>query len=216
MRDAVAYSKNAATVRLLEEIGVASVKETIKDLGIDADIEDNLSIALGSSNITLLELVKGFAAFANGGSRIKPIFVRRVVEQNGTVLEENAPQKERVLSEGVAASMNILLKGPVQYGTAKGASSIGYPVAGKTGTTSNYYDALFIGYSPHVATGVWVGFDARTSLGKGESGGRVCLPIWMNFMASVLGRFPADDFVTEPVTVTPPTDRVMGDPNNPY
>jgi len=216
MRDAVAYSKNAATVRLLEEIGVASVKETIKDLGIDADIEDNLSIALGSSNITLLELVKGFAAFANGGSRIKPIFVRRVVEQNGTVLEENAPQKERVLSEAVAASMNILLKGPVQYGTAKGASSIGYPVAGKTGTTSNYYDALFIGYSPHVATGVWVGFDARTSLGKGESGGRVCLPIWMNFMASVLGRFPADDFVTEPATVTPPTDRVMGDPNNPY
>ncbi|HOD75084.1 MAG TPA: penicillin-binding transpeptidase domain-containing protein, partial [Syntrophorhabdaceae bacterium] len=194
MRDAIAYSKNAATVRLLEEIGIGPVKETIRDIGIEADIEDNLSIALGSSNITLLELVKGFAAFANGGYRIKPIFVRRIVDQDGTVLEENAALKERALPEEVASSMNILLKGPVQYGTAKGASSIGYPVAGKTGTTSNYYDALFVGYSPHVATGVWVGFDARASLGKGESGGRVCLPIWMSFMGSVLGRFPGGDF----------------------
>ncbi len=205
MRDAVAYSKNAATVRLLEEIGVSSVKETVKDLGIDADVPNNLSIALGSSNITLLELVKGFAAFANGGSRIKPIFVRRVIEMNGNVLEETVIQKERALPEDVAASMNILLKGPVQYGTAKGASALGYPIAGKTGTTSNYYDALFVGYSPHIATGVWVGFDARTSLGKGESGGRVCLPIWMNYMGSALRRFPPDDF-PETYSTPAPTD----------
>ncbi len=194
IRDAVAYSKNAATVRLLEEIGIAPVKETIKDLGIETHIEDNLSIALGSSNITLLELVKGFAVFANGGSRIKPLFIRKVVDQAGTVLEENVVQKERAIPENVAAEMNILLKGPVQYGTARGASGVGYPVAGKTGTTSNYYDALFVGYSPNIATGVWVGFDERTSLGKGESGARVCLPIWMSFMRSVLGRFPANDF----------------------
>lgn len=194
IRDAVAYSKNAATVRLLEEIGIAPVKETIRDLGIETNIEDNLSIALGSTNITLLELIKGFAAFANGGYRIKPIFIRKVVDQTGKILEENDVQKERALPENVAAEMNILLKGPVQYGTARGASGIGYPVAGKTGTTSNYYDALFVGYSPHVATGVWVGFDARTSLGKGESGARVCLPIWMSYMGSALRRFPADDF----------------------
>ena len=215
MRDAVAYSKNAATVRLLEEIGIPAVKETIRDIGIEAEVEDNLSIALGSSNITLLELVKGFAAFANGGSRIKPIFIRKIVDQNGTVLEENVVQKERALTEEVASSMNILLKGPVQYGTAKGVSNMGYPVAGKTGTTSNYYDALFVGYSPHVATGVWVGFDARTSLGKGESGARVCLPIWMTFMGSALRRFPADDF---PEVSTVPSS-LMGEPsspNNPY
>jgi penicillin-binding protein 1A len=223
MRDAIAYSKNAATVRLLEEIGVSSVKETVKDLGIDADVPNNLSIALGSSNITLLELVKGFSAFANGGSRIKPIFVRRVVEMNGSVLEDTVIQKERALSEEVAASMNILLKGPVQYGTAKGASALGYPIAGKTGTTSNYYDALFVGYSPHIATGVWVGFDARTSLGKGESGGRVCLPIWMNYMGSALRHFPPDDFaVTHPVPADPSaplTRPTPGEPesrNNPY
>ncbi len=214
IRDAVAYSKNAATVRLLEEIGIAPVKETIRDLGIETHIEDNLSIALGSSNITLVELVKGFAAFANGGSRVKPIFIRKVVDRDGTVLEENGVQKERAIPENVAAAMNMLLKGPVQYGTAKGASAVGYPVAGKTGTTSNYYDALFVGYSPHVATGVWVGFDARTSLGRGESGARVCLPIWMSFMSSVLGRFPADDFA-QPFTPPPPAPE-QDNRNHPY
>ena len=86
--------------------------------------------------------------------------------------------------------MNVLLKGPTEYGTAKGASRLGYPVAGKTGTTSNYYDALFIGYSPHIITGVWVGFDTRTSLGEKESGARVCLPIWMSFMGTALRRYP--------------------------
>jgi penicillin-binding protein 1A len=194
IRDAVAYSKNAATVRLLEQIGVGSVKETMKELGLNVEIEDNLSIALGTSNLTLLDLVKGFAVFANGGYRVKPVFVKRIIDNEGNVLEENPVEKERAIADDIAAKMNVLLKGPTEYGTAKGASKMGYPVAGKTGTTSNYYDALFIGYSPHIATAVWVGFDARTSLGKGESGARVCLPIWMSFMGSALRRYPPDDF----------------------
>jgi len=194
MRDAVAYSKNAATVRLLEEVGVSAVKEVMTDLGIDANVPHELAIALGSSNLTLLDLVKGYAAFANGGFRVKPFAVLRVVDANGTVLEENREQKVRALSEDVAYKMNVLLKGPTEYGTAKGASRLGYPVAGKTGTTSNYYDALFIGYSPHVITGVWVGFDTRTSLGEKESGARVCLPIWMSFMGTALRRYPPEDF----------------------
>jgi penicillin-binding protein 1A len=147
--------------------------------------------------------VKGFSAFANGGNRIKPIFVRRIVDRQGNVLEENNVQKERAITADVAAKMNMLLKGPVEYGTAKGASRLGYPIAGKTGTTSNYYDALFVGYSPHIATGVWVGFDARTSLGKGESGARVCLPIWMSFMGSALHRYPPDDFPDIDVNTEP-------------
>jgi penicillin-binding protein 1A len=195
IRDAIAYSKNAATVRLLEDVGISAVKETMTELGIDAPLENNLSIALGTSGLTLLDLVKGFSAFANGGSRIRPIFIRRIEDMQGNVLEENSIQKERAIPQDLAAKMNFLLKGPVEYGTAKGiASRLGYPIAGKTGTTSNYYDALFIGYSPHIATGVWVGFDERSSLGKGESGARVCLPIWMSFMGSALGRFPPDDF----------------------
>jgi penicillin-binding protein 1A len=195
IKDAIAYSKNAATVRLLEDVGISALKETVKELGIDAELEDNLSIALGTSGLTLLDLVKGFSAFANGGNRIKPLFVRRIEDNQGNVLEENGVQKERAIPEDIAAKMNMLLKGPTDYGTAKGvSSSLGYPVAGKTGTTSNYYDALFIGYSPHIATGVWVGFDERTSLGKGESGARVCLPIWMTFMGSALHRYAPDDF----------------------
>ncbi|MCX8110743.1 MAG: PBP1A family penicillin-binding protein [Syntrophorhabdaceae bacterium] len=194
VKDAVAYSKNAATVQLLEAVGIGSVKETVKELGIDADLPDNLSIALGTSNLSLLELLKGFSAFANGGYRIKPIFIRKIEDLESNVLEENNIEKQRVIDEDIAYKMNMLLKGPVEYGTAKGATRIGYPIAGKTGTTSNYYDALFIGYSPHIATGVWVGFDARTSLGKGESGARVCLPIWMSFMGSAVRRYPPDDF----------------------
>jgi penicillin-binding protein 1A len=194
MRDAVAHSKNAATVRLLEEIGVSAVKEVMVDLGIDADLPHELAIALGTSNLTLLDLVKGYSAFANGGFRVKPIAVMKVVDADGTVLEENKEEKARAISEDVAYKMNVLLKGPTEYGTAKGASRLGYPVAGKTGTTSNYYDALFIGYSPHIITGVWVGFDTRTSLGEKESGARVCLPIWMSFMGTALRRYPPDDF----------------------
>jgi penicillin-binding protein 1A len=189
------YSSGLGKTCLLEGVGISALKETVKELGIDADLEDNLSIALGTSGLTLLDLVKGFSAFANGGSRVKPLFVRRIEDNQGNVLEENNIQKERAIPEDIAAKMNMLLKGPTDYGTAKGVSSkLGYPVAGKTGTTSNYYDALFVGYSPHIATGVWVGFDARTSLGKGESGARVCLPVWMSFMGSALRRYAPDDF----------------------
>jgi penicillin-binding protein 1A len=202
IKDAVAYSKNAATVRLLEDVGVSAVKEIMGDLGIDVEIPNNLSIALGTSNMTLLDLVKGYSAFANGGYRVKPVFIVKVIDQDGTILEENGTEKQQAIPEEIARKMNFLLKGPVEYGTAKGATKIGFPIAGKTGTTSNYYDALFMGYSPHIATGVWVGFDSRTTLGKGESGARVCLPIWMSFMGSALRRYPADDFgkANEPFT----------------
>ena len=208
IKDAVAYSKNAATVSLLQDVGINAVKETIAELGINTELPNNLSIALGSSNLTLLDLVKGFSAFANGGYRIKPIMIRKIVDSENNVLEENGIEKHRALPEEIAQKMNILLKGPVEYGTAKGASRIGFAVAGKTGTTSNYYDALFVGYSPHIATGVWVGFDARTTLGKGESGARVCLPIWMNFMASALRRYPSIDFgaQSEPVATGHPEE----------
>ena len=219
IRDAVAYSKNAATVRLLEDVGVGPVKEGLKELGIEAEVENNLSIALGSSSMTLLDLVKGFAAFANGGYRIKPLFIKRIEDSHGEVLEENGIDKTRAIPEEIALKMDQLLKGPVEYGTAKGvASRLGYPLAGKTGTTSNYYDALFVGFSPHIATGVWVGFDTRTSLGKGESGGRVCLPIWMHFMGSALKRWPVEDFGSwhafEPVT-TPATPDGLPAPQSP-
>ena len=194
LRDALAFSKNAATVRLLEDVGIPAVRKVLDDLGIDDDIPNDLSIALGTANMTLVDLVKGFCAFANGGERVKPIFVKRIEDASGNVLEEAQPDVARAIDGELAFKMNTLLKGVTTYGTAKEASRLGYPVAGKTGTTSSFFDALFVGYSPYVCTGVWVGFDQRTSLGKKESGGRVALPIWMNFMASALTRYPADDF----------------------
>jgi penicillin-binding protein 1A len=194
LRDAIAYSKNAATVRLLDDVGIGAVRKVLSDLGIDNDIENDLSIALGTSNVTLVDLVKGFSAFANGGQRVRPVIIRRIVDTHGEVLEDNGPISQKAMEADIASKMNVLLKGVTTYGTAKEASRLGYPVAGKTGTTTSYFDALFVGYSPFICTGVWVGFDQRTSLGKAESGGRAALPIWMNFMASALRRYPPDDF----------------------
>jgi penicillin-binding protein 1A len=209
LREAIAHSKNAATVRLLEDIGVPAVRKAINQLGIDLEVENDLSIALGTSNLTLLDLVKGFSVFASGGSRAKPMLVRKIEDISGNVLEVNQSEKTRGIDSELAFKMNMLLKGVTSYGTAKEASRLGYPVAGKTGTTNNFFDALFVGYSPHICAGVWVGFDHRTSLGKAESGGRVALPIWMNFMASALGRYPSDDFAL-PAPPVPPA--VPGDP----
>jgi penicillin-binding protein 1A len=211
LKDAIAYSKNAATVRLLEEVGIDAVRRAVESLGISADIENDLSIALGTSNLSLLDLVKGFAVFANGGYRVQPLFIRRIVDEKGDVLENNEPQKSRAIPAEVAYKMNLLLRGVTTYGTAKEASRLGYPVAGKTGTTSSFYDALFVGYSPHLCTGVWVGFDSRVSLGKAESGGRVSLPIWMNFMAGALRRYPPDDFAAP----APPAPPAPVEPENP-
>ena len=219
LADAIAYSKNAATVRLLEEVGVGSVKKVLRDLGIDEEVEDDLSIALGTSNLTLLDLVKGFSAFANGGIRLKPMMLRRIEDDHGNVMEEHGPEKASVIDGVVAFKMNALLKGVTTYGTAKAASRLGYPVAGKTGTTNSFYDALFVGYSPHLCTGVWVGFDQRTSLGKAETGGRVALPIWMRFMATALQRFPPDDFAppAPPAPAPPPeTPAAPGPPKPGY
>jgi penicillin-binding protein 1A len=205
LSDAIAYSKNAATVRLLEDVGVESVRRALESVGIAVDIENDLSIALGTSNLTLLDLVKGFSVFANGGYRVQPLFIRRVEDEKGEILENNESQKMRAIPAETAYNMNKLLQGVTTYGTAKEASRLGYPVAGKTGTTNSFYDALFVGYSPHICTGVWVGFDTRSSLGKAESGGRVSLPIWMNFMGGALRHYPPDDFVapSPPVPVEP-------------
>ena len=150
---------------------------------------------------------------------MKPIMLRRIEDDQGNVLEEHGPEKASVIDGLVAFKMNTLLKGVTTYGTGKAASRLGYPVAGKTGTTNSFYDALFVGYSPHLCTGVWVGFDQRTSLGKAESGGRVALPIWMRFMATALQRFPPDDFAppAPPAPAPPPeTPTAPGTPRPGY
>jgi len=203
-RNALAHSRNVVTVKILEDIGVGYVLKFIKNLGIESPVKRDLSVALGTSGVSMLEMTSAFAVFANGGERVKPIFIKKIVTMKGEVLEENTPYiemneeeeetpetpspilKERVISPQNAFIMTHLLQGVVQHGTGQRAKVLGRPIAGKTGTSSDYSDAWFIGYTPSLLTGVWVGIDDKTSLGINETGARAALPIWISFMDQAL------------------------------
>ena len=211
-RNALAHSRNVVTVKILEDIGVGYALKFIKRLGIESPIKRDLSIALGTSGVSMPELTSAFAVFANGGERVKPIFIKKIVTMEGEVLEENTPYiemeekeeeedtseapspvlKERVISPQNAFIMTHLLQGVVQHGTGQRAKVLGRPVAGKTGTSSDYSDAWFIGYTPSLLAAVWVGFDDKTSLGKNETGARAALPIWISFMDKALRNTPVE------------------------
>jgi penicillin-binding protein 1A len=211
-RNALAHSRNVVTVKILEDIGVGYALKFIKRLGIESPVKRDLSIALGTSGVSMPELASAFAVFANGGERVKPIFFKKIVTMEGEVLEENTPYvemeekeeeeeiskasapvpKERVISPQNAFIMTHLLEGVVQHGTGQRAKALGRPVAGKTGTSSDYSDAWFIGYTPSLLAGVWVGFDDKTSLGKNETGARAALPIWISFMDRALRNTPVE------------------------
>jgi penicillin-binding protein 1A len=211
-RNALAHSRNVVTVKILEDIGVGYALQFMKRLGIESPVKRDLSIALGTSGVSMMELTSAFAVFANGGERIKPIFIKKIVTMKGEVLEENTPYiemeekeeeeempktpspalKEQVISPQNAFIMTHLLQGVVQHGTGQRAKALGRPVAGKTGTSSDYSDAWFIGYSPSLLAGVWVGFDDKTSLGKNETGARAALPIWISFMSQALKNTPIE------------------------
>jgi len=217
-RNALAHSRNVVTVKILEDIGVGYILKFAKKLGIESPIKRDLSVALGTSGVSVLELTDAFGVFANGGERVKPIFIKKIVTLKDEVLEENYPYveleekedeednsefsyptvRERVLSPQNAFLMTHLLQGVVQHGTGRRAKVLGRPIAGKTGTSSDYTDAWFIGYTPSVLTAVWVGFDDKTSLGKDETGARAALPIWISFMSKALENVPSEDFTVPP------------------
>ena len=221
-RNALAHSRNVVTVKILEDIGLGYALKFIKKLGIESPIKRDLSIALGTSGVSMLELTQAFAVFADGGERIKPIFIKKIVTMKGEVIEENYPYveleekeddeetpdspslvpKERVISPQSAFIMTHLLEGVVQHGTGQRAKVLGRPIAGKTGTSSDYVDAWFIGYTPSLLTSVWVGFDDKTSLGKDETGARAALPIWVSFMSQALKDTSIENFkVPEGITL---------------
>ena len=224
-RNALAHSRNVVTVKILEDIGIGYALKFTKRLGIESPVKRNLSIALGTSDVSMLEIVSAFATFASGGNRVKPIFIRKIATMSGEVIEENdtyveieekeekeveegprqpvsPPLKERILSPQNAFLMTHLMEGVVQHGTGQRAKVLGRPIAGKTGTSSDYADAWFIGYTPSLLTAVWVGFDDKTSLGKNETGARAALPIWISFMESALREGPSERFdVPEGITL---------------
>jgi penicillin-binding protein 1A len=186
MRDGLIHSRNVITIKIMQDIGMDYVVDYARKLGIESDLDRNLSLALGSSGMSLLELVRAYGVFANQGVRVAPVFIRRIEDRNGRVLYEANPEKEKVINESTAYIVTHLLQEVVQEGTGWRAKALNRPVAGKTGTTNNLYDAWFMGYTPRYVTGVWVGYDRERSLGHKETGSRAAAPIWLDYMQQIL------------------------------
>ncbi len=187
-------SMNVITIKILRKTGVGPTIDYAKKLGIESDLSPDLSLALGSSGVSLLEITRAYAAFANNGMLPRPYFIDRVEDRHGAVLEENQPEIQEVLSPQTAFVMTDLLKGVIQEGTGWRIKALKRPAAGKTGTTNDLRDAWFVGYTPGIVTGVWVGYDDRIPMGNGETGSRAASPIWLQFMQDFLNDRPVEDF----------------------
>ena len=192
--EALAQSRNLATVRLLNEIGVDTAIRMARDLGIQSPIERNLSIALGSSGVTPLELVTAYSTFAAGGRRPTPFFIREVQDAKGQVLERTDARVVPAISPETAFLTIRLMQEVLRTGTGASAKRLSPNLAGKTGTTNENTDAWFIGGSPDLIAGVWVGFDTPTSLGGRQTAASVALPIWAQFFGRALGYIPDREF----------------------
>ena len=184
LRQALTHSKNIPAVRLVERLGPPAVVQFAHKLGIDSPLSPHLSIALGATNSTLLEITAAFAVFPNGGNHISPLGITEILDRENVSLWRARPAIRPVMTETEAAIMVDMLQGVVEEGTGKQARRLNLPVAGKTGTTNDFKDALFVGFSPAVAAGVWVGMDDSSPLGNKETGARAALPVWIDFMAA--------------------------------
>jgi penicillin-binding protein 1A len=194
LREALIHSRNVATVRLLEKIGVRPVVDFSRGLGIASPLNHDLSLALGSSSMTLLELTSAYGVFANQGLKLEPYAIAMVQSSGGQMLDQTLFEPKPVLSQETAYLITNVLQDVIQRGTGQLAKSIDRPIAGKTGTTNDYTDAWFIGYAPNLVAGVWVGFDDLRSLGETESGAHAALPIWLEFMREALVQLPVVPF----------------------
>ena len=211
LRDALAHSRNVVTVKLLQEIGIKYVIDFARSLAITDNINKDLSIALGSTNISLLDATNVYATFARNGKYKKPIFIRYMKNRDGKIIEDNREQEEvQVIEAETAYMITSMLKSVVQQGTARRIRDLGHNLAGKTGTTNDYIDAWFLGYSPDIATGSWVGFDNTKPLGKGEAGSRAALPIWKSYMKEALKEVKSRDFPLADGLVFRYTDKKNG------
>jgi penicillin-binding protein 1A len=194
LREALAHSHNLATVRLLDKVGVKNVIDFARQMGITSPLAPDLSLGLGSSSVGLLELTSAYSAFLNQGTRAEPYAIVSVTENSGQVLEKEEVKTQEVVSKETAYLITNMMEDVVQKGTGQAARSLGRPIAGKTGTTNEFINAWFIGGTPNLVTGVYVGFDDRRSLGETESGAHAALPIWIDFMRQALKPLPVVPF----------------------
>jgi len=194
LRKALALSRNVVTVKLAQNIGLNYLVDYLPRFGFGRDFERHMAISLGTAEVTPFELTQAYSVFANQGRRVKARFITKIVDPHGTVLEEFPPTSESVVSPETAYLVTSMLTSVVERGTAKRVRALGRPAAGKTGTTNNFHDAWFVGYTPELVTGVWVGYDSERSLGKKQTGGSVAAPIFVKYMKEVLGDAPVSTF----------------------
>ncbi len=198
LRDALNHSRNLPTIRLLQKVGLPAVHSLASRLGIRSPLAPDLSLALGSSGVTLLELTEAYAVFANGGIHTPPIFIRYITDRRGTLLEVHQPQPGRAIDEGTAYVMTSMLQTVVEEGTGQRVKALNRVAAGKTGTTNEYLDAWFIGFIPQLVTGVWVGMDEEKPIGPKETGSKAAAPIWLSFMEEAVRGMPREIFPVPP------------------
>jgi penicillin-binding protein 1A len=193
LRRALAQSRNIPALKLADRIGIHTVIDYAHRFGVTANIPAYLPVALGSAEITPLEQTSAFSVFPNDGVRVAPRYITRVTDYEGRILEEDYSDIKDVVSSRTARIMTSMLREVVLHGTAVAAAKMPYPLAGKTGTTNDFTDAWFVGFSPSLTCGVWIGYDEKKSLGAKETGARAALPIWMQFMnAALAGKEPGE------------------------
>ena len=199
LRRALAQSRNIPALKLANKVGIKSVIDYAERFGVTSKLPPYLPVALGSAEITLLEQASAYSVFPNDGVRVSPRYITRVTDYEGRVLEEDFPEVKDVISERTARIMTSMLREVVLHGTGIAAAKLPFPVAGKTGTTNDFTDAWFVGFTPTMTCGVWVGYDEKKSLGAKETGAHAALPIWANFMTVAMSGKDVGDFQPSPI-----------------
>jgi penicillin-binding protein 1A len=202
--EAFADSRNIPAIELASRVGIRKVIATAHRFGITTNIPAYLPVALGSAEITLEQQVDAYSVFPNDGIRVAPRLVKRVVSADGVPLNEETPNVSEVISQKTARTMMVFFRGVTSEGTAAKLTALHHPLGGKTGTTNDFTDAWFIGFSPSISCGVWVGYDDRQSLGDKQTGAAVALPLWTAFMQTAIAATPNETFPGDTPGPTPP------------
>ncbi len=215
LRNGLVHSRNIITIKILQEIGVDYAASYAANMGITSPLTKNLSLALGTSGVTLQELVRAYGVLANEGKRVQPFFIAKIVDRTGHIFEEAQVKAEQVIDPRIAFMTSYVMQDVVESGTGQRVKKLGRPVAGKTGTTDDTRDAWFMGFTPSLVAGVWVGFDQERPLGKQEVGGRAAAPIWLYFAEKALQGMPVEVFPIPEGIVFTKVDPKTGAPAKP-
>ena len=214
LRRALAQSLNIPALKIADHLGIHTVIDYAHRFGITSNIPPYLPVALGAAEISLIEQTSAYSVFPDDGVRIVPRDILKVTDYEGRVLEEDYPDAREVISANTARTMTSMLQSVVQHGTAFAANSMNIPLAGKTGTTNDFTDAWFVGFSPSTTCGVWIGYDEKKSLGPRETGARAALPVWMNFMKATLAGKDAGAFQPPPELPPNPVAQKLDKPDD--